>query len=316
MTTSSNAPVFLVSPPRLDWAIRGRANVFAAQGGLDAAAAGDLAALARADWRAVCEAVADAGGVCAVVENDVDSNLTGLPYCAEAGVVGEVDADGVRTFVLPQLTPPHRQAEPAVIGPAVSALGLRPVSLPAETPFEGQGDVIRIGGRQVLTAGVGRWARTSTAAPALVAPLLDGPTMALTFRAEPWFHGNTFLGAYGVGGDVVVLVCDDAIVDDGSARLRAFADGARFVAISADDSLRYPTNALQVGDTVIAPEGVPDVVVDAWRSVGLRVRFLSLPALFGRGGGAAVCLSNRLDGVSADAVPTAMRLSTWLAKNA
>jgi N-dimethylarginine dimethylaminohydrolase len=279
--------------------------------GAEAGADAGLAAAARADWVAVCDAIEGAGGVCAVVENDVDSSLTGLPYCAEAGVVGRTLADGRRTFILPQLTPPHRRAEPTVVAHAVCALGLVPVSLPEGVAFEGQGDVIRIGAGSVLTAGVGPWARTSVSAPAHVAALLDGPTLSLRFHADPWFHGNTFLAGFHAGADTLVVVCDDAIADDGSDRLRAFVDGARVVSISREDSLRYATNALQVNDTVLAPEGVSDVVIDAWRALGLTVRSLQLPTLFGKGGGAAVCLTNRLDGVSADAVPEQMSLSSW-----
>ena len=87
-------------------------------------------------------------------------------------------------------------------------------------------------------------------------------------------------------------------------------DGARIVAVSAEDTLSYATNALQVNDTVLAPAGVPDVVIDAWRSLGLRVELLELPALFRKGGGAAVCLTNRLDGVTPAMVPADMRLTT------
>jgi N-dimethylarginine dimethylaminohydrolase len=305
MTTPSNASVYLVSPPRPDWGIRGRANVFAA------AAASPSAAAALVDWIAVCDAIEGAGGVCAVVDNDVDATLTGLPYCAEAGLCGRDPETGAPVFVLPNLTPPHRQPEPLVIAPAVARLGLFTERLPADVPFEGQGDVIRIGDRSVCTGGVGPWARTSPEAAVFYRDLLPGPWLTLTFHADPWFHGNTFLGGYVGGGDALVLVCDDALLGDGPSLLRQFVDGARVLPLSRDDTLCYPTNALQVGDVVLAPAGVPGFVVDAWRALGLTVRFLELPALFRQGGGAAVCLTNRLDGVVAAAVPDDMRLSAW-----
>jgi len=306
MTTPSNAPVFLVSPPRLDWTIRGRANVFA-----KAATTIPSAEAARADWIAVCDAVEGAGGVCAVVDNDDDATLTGLPYCAEAGVCGRDPDSGDAVFVLPNLTPPHRQGEPVVVGPAVARLGLRTVHIPADVPFEGQGDVIRLGDRFVCTGGIGPWARTSPDAALYYRDLLPGPWLTLTFHADPWFHGNTFLGGYTGGGDALVVVCDDALLGDGPGLLRQFVDGARVLPISRDDTLTYATNALQVGSVVLAPAGVPDVVIDAWRSLGLTVRLLELPALFRQGGGAAVCLTNRLDGVAVDAVPADMRLRAW-----
>lgn len=307
MSTSSNDPVFLMSPPRHDWAIRGRANVFA-----QAAEAGGSpsAEAARADWLVVATAVEAAGGVVAVVDNERNTLLTGLPYCAEAGLCGRDPARGDLVFVLPNLTPPHRRFEPAIIAPAITRLGLRAITLPNDVAFEGQGDVVRIGGRVVCTSGQGPWARTSSAAFAHYAPFLDVPALHVGFHADPWFHGNTFLGGYARGTDVVVVVCFDALSDDGADRLKAFVDGARIVAVSAEGTLSYATNALQVNDTVLAPAGVPDVVIDAWRSLGLRVELLELPALFRKGGGAAVCLTNRLDGVTPAMVPADMRLTT------
>lgn len=305
MATGSKAPVFLVSPPRPDWTIRGRANVFAK----DAVAPSPEAA--RADWLAVCDAIEAAGGVCAVVENALDASLTGLPYTAEAGLCGRDPETGEGLFVLPRLTPPHRQAEPRVIRPAVERLGLRAIELPDDVRFEGQGDVIKVADRFVCTAGVGPWARTSVDAADHYVDVMPGRWLKLVFHADPWFHGNTFLGGWSVGENVVVAVCDEALINDGAALLRAFVDGARVVCLSRDDTLTYATNALQVNDTILAPVGVPDVVVDAWRGLGLTVRLLELPALFRKGGGAAVCLTNRLDGVVEGDVPRDMRLPAW-----
>ncbi len=293
-TTSSAVPVFLMSRPRDDWQIRGRANVFAAALN-EAGAVSPTAAEAQRDWDVVKDAIGAAGGKVVVVDNP-DPLLTGLPYTAEAGVMGK-DRKGL-VFVLPQLTPPHRQAEPAVVKPAVEALGIRTVDV--DTAFEGQGDVIDVGpdasARFACTSGEGKWARTSPLAHERCARFLPGKTLHLRFHADPWFHGNTFLGGYRNGANVVVVVCPDALLDDGYGRLLRFVAPARIVNLSAEQTLTYATNALQVNETVLAPVGVPDVVVDAWRGLGLTVKFLELPALFRKGGGAAVCLTNRLWG--------------------
>lgn len=288
-TSNSDPPLFLLSRPRDDWALRGRANVFAEH------AASPDAKAAQRDWDTVAAAIVEAGGRVVVIDN-ADPLLTGLPYTAEAGFLGR-DAEGP-LFVLPRLTPPHRQGEVDVVAAAVTALGLRTRRTTA--PFEGQGDIIRLGHHGfVCTFGVGRWARTTREGHAEVEPFLPAPSICLAFHADPWFHGNTFVGAFdnacAGGTDVVVVACEEAFVDDGFARLCAFADGARIVTVTAAQTLSYATNALQVRDTVLAPAGVPDVVVDAWRGLGLHVRFLELPALFQKGGGAAVCLTNRLD---------------------
>lgn len=288
-----------MSCPREDWGLRGRANVFAEH------AVSPAAHDAQRDWHAVKDAIVAAGGDVVVVDSN-DAALTGLPYTAEAGVVGRDEHGPV--FVLPNLTPPHRQREPDVIGPALEQRGLRLVRI--DGAFEGQGDVINVGGsvedgeaRFVCTAGVGRWARTAATAFAQLQPLLPGPSMALSFRADPWFHGNTFLGSYrktdfkSPSTDAVIVVCSAALEANDFLRLDRFTEHARIVDLTKEETLTYATNALQVNDTVIAPAGVPPRVVDAWRSLDLDVRFLELPALFGRGGGAAVCLTNRLWGL-------------------
>ncbi len=305
MASTSNRPLFLMSRPRDDWAIRGRANVFAEH------AQSPAAKDAQRDWDAIVDAIGEAGGVVVGLEGP-DPLLTGLPYTAEAGVMGR-DDDGP-LFVLPNLTPPHRQGETAVVEAFLQRLGVRTRRIAPR--FEGQGDVIDVGGdpaaggsrRFVCTAGAGRWARTAADAWGAYGALLPGPSLHLGFHADPWFHGNTFLGGYRKGRDVVVVVCFAALRDDGAERLRSFledaaGDGARIVAVTPEQTLTYATNALQVNDTVLAPDGVPDVVIDAWRGLGLTVRLLSLPALFGKGGGAAVCLTNRLWGLSVDDVP-------------
>lgn len=287
---STSSAVFLMSRPRDDWQIRGRANVFAAALN-EAGAVSPSAADAQRDWQLIKDHIEDAGGRVVVVDNP-DPLLTGLPYTAEAGVMGR-DKQGL-VFVLPQLTPPHRQREPDVVKPAIEALGVRTVAVDAA--FEGQGDVIGVGARFVCTSGEGRWARTSPLAYERYARFLPGKSLHLRFHADPWFHGNTFLGGYSNGDRVVVVVCPDALLDDGYGRLLRFVAPARIVNLSAEETLTYATNALQVNETVLAPAGVPDVVVDAWRGLGLTVKFLELPALFRKGGGAAVCLTNRLWG--------------------
>ncbi|MDP2342048.1 MAG: hypothetical protein Q8O67_13910 [Deltaproteobacteria bacterium] len=301
---AARRPLFLMSRPRDDWAIRGRANVFAQD------AISPAAAAAQHDWDLITAAITEAGGAVVVVDGP-DPLLTGLPYTAEAGVLG-FDARGP-IFVLPRLTPEHRRREPEVIQPALEKLGVRTLQLPEGVRFEGQGDVVDVGPagapRFVCTHGEGKWARTRADAFAHYAPLLPGEALHVGFHADPWFHGNTFLGAWrggtGKGADVVVACCFEALRDDGAARLRAFVEGARIVELSREQTLTYATNALQVNDTVLAPTGVPDVVVDAWRGLGLTVRFLALPALFGKGGGAAVCLTNRLWGFDVDAAAVA-----------
>ncbi|MBM4280870.1 MAG: hypothetical protein FJ137_08940 [Deltaproteobacteria bacterium] len=301
MSTSSR-PVFLVSPPRPDWRVRGAANVFS-QG----APASVPRGAALTEWLTLVDAMVAAGADVAVLPfDDHDDTLTGLPYVAEAGFVGRArDDDGGPVWLLPRMKPAHRRTEPAHVARFAAECGIPTRTAPVT--WEGQGDVLVVDGprgaprRFVCTAGEGPQSRTSSDAFAHVARFLPGPSLSLRFTADPWFHGNTFLGFFpardddGVVQETVALVCLDALLPGEAERLRAFLPDVRLVALGRDDSLRYATNALVVGRTVLAPPGVPAFVHDVWRGLGLAVVELALPTLFGRGGGAAVCLTNRLD---------------------
>jgi N-dimethylarginine dimethylaminohydrolase len=278
--------VYLMSPPRRDWQIRGKANVFSrGQAPVSEGSALD-------EWKTLSAAIVAAGGEVVVLENDSDPTLTGMPYTAEAGHQGE------KVFLLPNVKPPHRKGERALIERALTSWNVPVVDVPVQ--WEGQGDVIAIGDRFICTSGEGPDARTSSEAYEFVAPHLAAPSMHLRFRADPWFHGNTFLASYrGRKGEIVVVVCPDALLPGELERLQEFVQAGdkplrRVLTIARDQSLKYATNALQVKNTVIAPRGVPDVVKDLWRELELDVVEVALPILFERGGGGPVCLTNRL----------------------
>lgn len=270
---------------------------------------------ALAEWLSLADAIEGAPGHVVILPSCGDATLTGMPYSAEAGFLGRVPGELGRVFLLPHVKPPHRRAEASHIESLMTSWGIATRTIPVL--WEGQGDVLDAGPvpgvspeagmrRSVCTSGVGPHARTSPEAYAHVAPYLPGPSIHVRFRADPWFHGNTFLGFFSGSSGRIGVICEDALLPGESARLRAFLPDVRFVVITATESLRYGTNALQVKDRVIAPRGVPDVIRAAWDELGLTVVELDLPVLFGRGGGAAVCLTNRLD-LPIDDVPRASR---------
>lgn len=308
------APLFMMSPPRPDWRVRGRANPFS-QGAVEP---DDLGARAVGDWLVVADAIEAAGGDVVIMPPAQDAALTGLPYTAEAGVLTH-DASGP-LYVIAHLTPPHRVGEAHEVEAWARGLFLRTRRVRAR--FEGQGDVIRCDAtRLIVTVGTGRYARTERAALDEVGPLLSAAgsrapqsVLPLGFRADPWFHGNTFLGVFSSARGLLVLVCDDALEDIDARALRAFLPDARIEGLSVAESLAYATNALQVHDSVLAPAGVPGRVRRMFEEHGLTVRALSLPVLFSTGGGAAVCLTNRLDGLTVQDVPAAARFSAWRAR--
>src|SRR5687767_11310001 len=114
--------VLLMSPPRVDWRVHGRANVFsqdAAQPSAQPTAPVARGAALR-EWLVLADAIVEAGACVAVLPwDDDDDTLTGMPYTAEAGMLGR-SVSGVvhpdsRVWLLPNITPPHRRGEAARI---------------------------------------------------------------------------------------------------------------------------------------------------------------------------------------------------------
>ncbi len=297
-------PTFLLSPPRPDWGLRGKANFRSRQ------ASSTDAARARAEWSALADAIVAAGGEVLVCPPNPQANLTGMIYTAEAGEFYRTDADKP-AFVLPNMAAEHRRAEAAWLARFVEEIGFATTRI--ESTWEAQGDAIRGASADqiVHTYGVGPDARTEEGAYAEVADLLSCEHVQICFDADPWFHGNTFLNVYRAphASEHLMVVCPDALSDAEYAKLRAFLPEAKVHEISRDESLGYDTNALQVDNTVIAPTTMSEATEGALASIGLGVERLDLGELFVKGGGAPVCLTNRLWGVREDEVPDEVRWS-------
>lgn len=290
----SDSPLYLMSPPRADWALRGRAN-------FKSRAADQVDAdRARREWSTLADAIVDAGGEVVVLPPG-PAELTGLIYTAEAGEYF-CDSSGPG-FILPSMAAAHRRAEADHIDAFVSdTLGFR--TLTTEARWEAQGDAIRVDADTVVhTYGVGPDRRTSPEAYREVADRLSDQHIQIAFRADPWFHGNTFLQFFRHGDDTVMLVCPKALESEEYQRLRQFVGDIPAVELTRDQSEGYDTNALQVGSTVLAPQTFSNHARDACRQLGLDVQRLHLGELFSKGGGAPVCLTNRLWGLAAGELP-------------
>lgn len=295
--------VYLMSFPRADWGLRGKAN-FVSQA---ASAAPPTAQQAMTDWLELADAVEAAGGHVLVLPPPPVENLTGLPYVAEAGLFFR-GPDGRPGMFVPNMKPPHRKAEGTYLAGFFAGLGWETRAVPGL--WEGQGDALRIDGERIIhTAGEGAHARTEQHAYSVVGPVASARHLLLRFRADPFFHGNTFLGAYQAadGKRTVVLVCPDALLPGELEKLRAFVTPHHVELLRPEQARAYTTNALQVHGTVVAPTGLDPAVLGLWRELGLVVKELPFPALFRAGGGAAVCLTNRLDGLRPDEIPAGHR---------
>lgn len=307
-------PVYLMSPPRLDWTLKGKAN-FRSQSGIPV-----NADAAREEWIRLANAIVGAGGEVVVCPPNPKTNLTGMVYMAEAGEFF-VDSDGRYRFILPNMAAQHRQSEADWIGGFMAGLGIEPVAI--QSTWEAQGDVLRANDGEAIvhTFGSGKYARTEQTAYAEVSHWLSPIHIQIHFKANPWFHGNTFLGVYHERhkperlGEAQryrqqgVLVCTDALLPGELDRLEDFLPHARFVQISRDDSKNYDTNSLQVNDMVIASSTISQSARELFRSLDLELATIELSELFSKGGGAPVCLTNRLWGADVDHFPHRVRWS-------
>lgn len=293
-------PTFLMSPPRRDWRLRGRANFRAREA--EEVEPGP----ARDEWTRLADAIVDCGGDVVVLPPNPRKSLTGMLYTAEAGEYVR-DDDGDDKFLLPNMAVEHRRDEADWIGGFFEGLGVETLGI--DSVWEAQGDAIRAADpeRIVHTFGEGPDARTDPASYEEVADRLSDDHLQIPFRADPWFHGNTFLNVYrrrrADGWEGLALVCPAALDAQTYDRLAAFLEDADILEIDREESLDYATNALQVGDSVLAPTGLSERLVDALENFGLEVLELDFDELFGKGGGAPVCLTNRLWGIDTDALP-------------
>lgn len=303
MSWRNDPELFLMSYPRHDWGIRGRTNFRSDEG----PAKGCLAKGAMKDWLEIADAIEGAGGTVVVLDPASSQDLTGLPYTAEAGQLARDEA-GNLVYLLAQMTHPHRRLETPYIEGWMRALGL-----PCETVsgvWEAQGDVIRLDARRVVhTYGSGSYARSQGEAYSGIADRVSPEHCLIRFEANPWFHGNTFLGVYWDAKSHApsVIWCPEALAAKEQEKLLAFLGDIPRLEIAAGESKNYATNALQVGSRVIAPQGLPEKVHAFWRALGLEVVELELATLFQKGGGAAVCLTNRLWGLCPEDFPEHLR---------
>lgn len=271
--------LFLMSPPGVEWQLRGRANFRS-----DAANQVDAKA-AFEEWYCLAQEIEKAGGRVVVLPSD--ESMTGLPYCAEAGDSRAPEGEDPRPrFLLPRMWAPHRKREIERWRPFVTRLGFRTVDGDAGH-WEGQGDVATFRDQCLLFFG-GR-----TDAEGLAAIRSHFPADALTIEVkQPAFHGNVALLC--VDACDCIVVCPDLLVGDSMQKLESRFGADALLPISIDEAKGYATNALPVGSTLIAPTVAPQRVLDALAARGMSIVTLPMRELCEKAGGASRCLVCRV----------------------
>lgn len=283
-----------MSPPGPDWKLRGRANFRSREADpVDAR-------LAYREWVALARGIEAAGGH--VVALPPAAELTGLPYCAEAGHPLPPEAGDPRPrFVLPRMHAPHRAAEANLWAAFAEELGFR-VVLPKSGTWEAQGDVASFAGTTVLFWG----GRTDRAGLDAVRPMFPDDALEIEIR-EPAFHGNVaVLPIESIGR---LLICPELIVADGVGRLEERFGVERVLRISVEEAKCYATNALPIGKCLLAPTVAPRRVMSLLEELGMHIEELVMRELCEKAGGASRCLVCRVPSFIASSLRVPERAS-------
>jgi N-dimethylarginine dimethylaminohydrolase len=274
---------FFLSPPRKDWQLRARANFKSKD------AAPVEAKKARQEWLRFAERLEALEGQ-VIVLGSPDSLLTGMPFAAEAGVM----LSGPR-FLLPRMAAPHRQGEAQHWQAMCEKLHIETVALPGGC-FEGQGDVAELLGVTLVFHG----GRSDREGAEDAAALIEGETILVEIR-EPAFHGNMAL--LPLAHARCALVCREVIAEESLSVLHRRFGHEALVPITLEEMKAYSTNALPVGDVILAPDLVPDRIAALYASLGYKVERLDMAELCGKAGGASRCLVCRSDAKIAHVPP-------------
>jgi N-dimethylarginine dimethylaminohydrolase len=249
---------------------------------------GTLALSSRRQWAALRRTLLGLG---AAVE--LAAPVPGLPdlvFTATAAVVLD------RKVLLASFRHPQRQGEEEHFAQAFSALKARGlidsvIRLPDGLKLEGAGDCVWDDTRQLFWMGYGP--RSDAAAPHVVADAFGTETVALKLADPRFYHLDTALCPLPRGE---LLFVPSAFAPEGRAAIHALVEPQARIEVPEADAACLAANAVCVGDTLVMPacgEELRSKLADC----GYRVAVVPLPS-FLRSGGAAFCLTLRLDRIS------------------
>ncbi|RCS58083.1 ornithine--oxo-acid transaminase [Parvibium lacunae] len=215
--------------------------------------------------------------------------VAGLPdmvFTANAGVV----LDG--KVLLARYACPERQGEEPHGQAIFTALCRQGViqSLhytPVGVPFEGAGDAIWDAQRQLFWCGYGQ--RSSYAARQTLEAVFQTPTLALELVDPRFYHLDTCFCLLS-GGEVIYY--PPAFSEVGRQQLAAVV-GSQLIEAGEDDALHLGVNSVCIGQDIVMCHCSPALKAKL-TALGYRVHVIPLGS-FNRSGGAAYCLTLRLD---------------------
>jgi N-dimethylarginine dimethylaminohydrolase len=216
-----------------------------------------------------------------------------LVFPANAAVVLD------RKALLARFRHPERQGEEAPFRAAFEALQHRGVidrivEFPAGLFQEGAGDAIWDDGRQHFWAGWGP--RSDRAAGAVIAAVFGQRVVSLELATPQFYHLDTCFCPLS-GGEVIYYPA--AFTDEARATIRRHVAPEQRIEAEAADAAAFCVNAVNLGRTIVMARP-PETLRRRLEARGYRVVGLDL-APFMLSGGAAYCMTLRLDRTSAPA---------------
>ncbi len=194
--------------------------------------------VALRQWQALYDIVAKHAHVELI--DDVDGQPD-MCFVANAGLV----VDG--RAVLSRFRVPQRVGEQAHFHKWFESAGYELVELPADEYFEGEGDALVQPGEPVVWAGYG--VRSSLESHRALAEQLNVEVVSLRLIDERFYHLDTCF--YPLPGGCVVYYPGAF----GKRSLRVLEDRVpadKRIAVSTDDAMRFASNAVRLGNTIIA----------------------------------------------------------------
>jgi N-dimethylarginine dimethylaminohydrolase len=280
---SANKACFLMCPPQ-HFAVTYTINPWMDPSGWSKNA-GLLTATAQREWEKLRNSLRDLGATVELV-----APLPGMPdmvFTANSAVVLD------RKALLARFRHAERQLEQPQFAQAFHALHARGVidsvhTLPADLVLEGAGDCVWDRTRDLFWMGYGQ--RSDVAARDAIANLFGVETVSLELVDPRFYHLDTALSPL-PNGEVMYLPSAFAAVGRNAIADRVAP--ADRIEVTIDDACRLAANAVAIEDTLLM-SSCSDHLHGELRERGYRVVETPLTS-FLRSGGAAFCLTLRLD---------------------
>jgi N-dimethylarginine dimethylaminohydrolase len=252
-----------------------------------------LAAASQREWARLHRALVDLGAAVDLVPPA--AGLPDLVFTANSAVVLD------RTVLLARFRHPERQAEEAHYEAAFRKLQGHGaidavIRLPENVVLEGAGDCVFDRTRSLFWMGYGP--RSDQRAQKIVADTFGVEVVAQQLADPRFYHMDTALCPL-TGGELIYI--PSAFTSVGRAAIEARVAPEQRIAVGEDDAVRLAANTVCVGNDLVMPACGGRLRADL-EERGYRVHVAQLPS-FLRSGGAAFCLTLRLDRASGAASP-------------